>query len=323
MNILVTGAAGFIGSHVSKYLCKKNYKVYGLDNISDYYDKRLKLDRLKWIKNKNFTFDQIDLLDKKNLDIFISKNNFDLVIHLAAQPGVVYSIENPFAYIENNIMAYLNLLEICKKKKINNIIYASSSSVYGKNNKAPFEESQKTNSPLTVYSATKITDEHISHVYSNLFSINFVGLRFFTVFGPWGRPDMSPYIFIKKIFNNSIITLFDKGNGIRDYTYIDDVVEAIYLIVKDFDKKKQLPKNKVYNIGLGQPISTKNFLKLIEKLTKKKARVKLEKKRKGDMETTYSNSKKFEIKYNYSFTTKTKEGLKKLLNWYSKYKLKK
>ncbi|WP_435163226.1 NAD-dependent epimerase/dehydratase family protein [Candidatus Pelagibacter bacterium nBUS_25] len=322
MKILVTGAAGFIGSHLSKLLSKKKHIVYGIDNISDYYDKKLKLDRLKWIKGKNFIFNQIDILDKKSLDLFISKNSFDLVIHLAAQPGVVYSIENPFAYIENNIMGYLNLLEICKKRKIFNIIYASSSSVYGKKNKTPFEENQKIDSPLTIYSATKITDEYISFVYSNLFSMNFVGLRFFTVYGPWGRPDMSPYIFLNKIINNSKITLYDKGNGIRDFTYIDDIVVGIYQIVKKFKKEKKLPSHEIYNLGLGKPITTKYFLSQIEKILKKKAKIKLDKNRKADMKVTYSNSSKFKKHFNYEFQTKTDKGLKKFLKWYKKYKIK-
>ena len=319
MKILITGAAGFIGSHLARFLCKKKISIYGIDNISDYYDKKLKLDRLKWIKNKHFNFNQVDLLDKKSLDMYISKNKFDLIIHLAAQPGVVYSIENPFAYIENNIMAYLNLLEICKKRKISNIIYASSSSVYGKKNKAPFRENQKTDTPLTVYSASKITDEHISYVYSNLFSMNFIGLRFFTVYGPWGRPDMSPYIFINKLINNSEINLFDHGRGIRDFTYIDDIVDAIYLIVKKYQKVKSLPKHEVYNLGLGQPISTKNFLNQIEELLNKKAKIKNEKKRKADMKITYSDSSKFKLDYNYTFKTTTKKGLKNLLDWYQRY----
>jgi len=319
MKILITGVAGFIGSHLAKFLCQKKITVYGIDNISDYYDKKLKIDRLNWIKNKNFLFNQVDLLDKKNLDIYISKNRFDIIIHLAAQPGVVYSIENPFAYINNNIIAYLNLLEICKKRKISNIIYASSSSVYGKKNTAPFKESQKTDTPLTIYSATKITDEYISYVYSNLFSMNFIGLRFFTVYGPWGRPDMSPYIFIKKLINNSKITLYDHGKGIRDFTYIDDIVKAIYQIIKKFKKTKTLPKCEVYNLGLGQPISIKFFLNQIEKLLNKKAKIKIEKKRKADMKITYSDSSKFHKDYNYTFKTTTKKGLKNLFNWYQGY----
>jgi UDP-glucuronate 4-epimerase len=319
MKILITGVAGFIGSHLAKFLCQKKITIYGIDNISDYYDKKLKIDRLNWIKNKNFLFNQVDLLDKKNLDIYISKNRFDMIIHLAAQPGVVYSIENPFAYINNNITAYLNLLEICKKRKILNIVYASSSSVYGKQNTAPFKESQKTNTPLTIYSATKITDEYISYVYSNLFSMNFIGLRFFTVYGPWGRPDMSPYIFIKKLINNSEITLYDHGKGIRDFTYIDDIVQGIYQIFKKFKKTKTLPKYEVYNLGLGQPISIKFFLNQIERLLNKRAKIKNEKKRKADMEITYSDSSKFNKDYNYTFKTTTKKGLKKLFNWYQGY----
>ena len=319
MKILITGAAGFIGSHLSKLLSKKGYKILGIDCVSDYYDKKLKLDRVKWIKNKNFKFYQLNLLNKKNLESFFSENKIDLIIHLAAQPGVMYSMENPFAYIENNIMAYLNILELSKKFNIKNIIYASSSSVYGKGNKVPFKENLKTNKPLTIYSATKITDEYISYVYSNLYSMNFVGLRFFTVYGPWGRPDMSPFIFVKNILKNKKISLFDRGEGVRDFTYIDDVVISIFKIVQKFKKNKKLPKNEVFNIGAGKPVKITSFLNLIESFLNKKAKINLKKNRKADMKITYSDSSKFKKYYEYQPKIELKEGIKKFIIWFKKY----
>lgn len=317
MKILVTGCAGFIGSHVSKILLKKNFFVYGIDCLSDYYDKKYKLNRLKWISHKSFSFTQVNLLDLKNVGIFFSKNKIDLVIHMAAQPGVIYSIENPYEYIQNNIMAYLNLLEVCNKNKIRNIIYASSSSVYGSNNVTPFEEKQKTDSPLSIYAATKITDEHISSVYSNLYNMNFIGLRFFTVYGPWGRPDMSPFIFVKKILSGNKINLYDNGKGIRDFTYIDDVCNSVLKIVNKFKKEKKLP-NEIFNIGCGNPIRMIEFIRIIEKNLKIKAKIVMQNSRKVDMKETYSNSKKFFKFYKYSPKINLEEGVKKFVNWYKK-----
>lgn len=319
MQILITGSAGFIGSHLSRHLSKKGYRVHGIDSISDYYEKKLKLDRLKWVKNKNFRFTQLNLLDKKNLEIFFSENKFDLIIHLAAQPGVLYSLKNPFAYIENNIIAYLNILELSKKHEVKNLIYASSSSVYGKGNKVPFSESAKTDMPLTVYAATKITDEYISYVYSNLYSMNFVGLRFFTVYGPWGRPDMSPFIFVKNILKGNVINLYDAGRGVRDFTYIDDVINSISRIVQQFKKNKKLPKHEVFNIGASKPVMIKHFLNLIELNLKKKAKVSLKKNRKADMKKTYSDSSKFQKHYGYTHKIDLKNGIKQFIIWFKKY----
>ena len=319
MKILVTGSAGFVGSHISRFLAKKNYKIFGLDCLSDYYDKKLKLDRIKWIGKKNFKFVQLDLLDKKSLDNFFASQKIELVIHMAAQPGVIYSMENPFSYIENNIKAYLNLLEVAKKNKIKNIIYASSSSVYGNSSKIPFQESAILNKPLTIYAATKITDEHISYVYSNLYSMNFVGLRFFTVYGPWGRPDMSPYIFVKKILANQEIELFDKGNGIRDFTYIDDVVFSIDSIVKVFLKKKKLPSCEVYNIGNGSPVKISKFLSIVQDELKINAKKINKPSRKVDMKATFSDSSKFYKYYRYAPRIDIKDGIKEFIKWFKKY----
>ena len=318
MKILVTGGAGFIGSHVSKYLSRK-HKVLGLDNISDYYDKKLKLDRLKWIGKKNFEFFHLDLLDKKSIDSFFSSKKIDLIIHLAAQPGVIYSMENPFSYIENNIKAYLNLLEGAKKNKFMNIIYASSSSVYGNSSKIPFRESDNLSKPLTVYAATKITDENISYVYSNLYSMNFVGLRFFTVYGPWGRPDMSPFIFTNKIIAKKEIELFDNGNGIRDFTFIDDVVLSINKIVESFVKKKKLPKNEIYNIGNGNPIKISKFLTIIEKVLNIKARKVNKVSRAVDMKLTFSDNSKFYKSYDFAPKFNINEGISEFIKWFKKY----
>jgi UDP-glucuronate 4-epimerase len=318
MNILVTGCAGFIGSHVSKILSNNNYFVYGIDSLSDYYDIKYKLNRLEWIKNKNFSFFKINILDLKKLNVFFTNNKIDLVIHLAAQPGVLFSLKNPYEYIQNNITAYLNILETCRKNKIKNIIYSSSSSVYGKQNKTPFKEEQKTDTPLSVYAATKITDELISFVYSNVYNMNFIGLRFFTVYGPWGRPDMSPYIFVKKILENKKITLYDNGKGVRDFTYIDDVSFSILKIVKKFKNKKKLPNNEIFNIGCGNPIKVIDFIKIIEGSLNIKAKILMKNLRKVDMKTTYSNSKKFLKFYKFKPKISLQEGIDKFIDWYKK-----
>ena len=330
-NILVTGADGFIGSHLSRHLSKKGYRVHGIDSISDYYEKKLKLDRLKWVKNKNFRFTQLNLLDKKNLEIFFSENKFDLIIHLAAQPGVLYSLENPFAYIENNIIAYLNILELSKKYEVKNLIYASSSSVYGKGNKLPFSESAKTDTPLTVYSATKITDEYISYVYSNLYSMNFVGLRFFTVYGPWGRPDMAPMLFANAILHNEPIQVFNYGEMERDFTFIDDIVEAIFKCCfkpatpnNKFDYLNPDPSSsfapyRLFNIGNSRPIKLLKFIEILEKEIGIKAVKNFKPMVKGDVKSTKAECLRLSDWIQFTPKTSIDRGVEYFIKWYRDY----
>ena len=253
MNILITGNAGFIGFHLCKKLMSKKNKIYAIDNCNKYYDDGLKQSRLKILKNyskKNnffYNFSKIDISNKKKLDIFFKKKKIDLIIHLAAQAGVRFSLEVPDIYLKSNIQGYLNLILIAKKNKIKNIIYASSSSVYGNNKQKPFSEDSFCNKPLQLYAVTKITNEYMSEVYSRLYNIKFIGLRFFTVYGPFGRPDMALFQFTKKILNKEVINFYSSGKIKRDFTYIDDIIESITRIKSNLKKIKS--RHEVFNIG--------------------------------------------------------------------------
>ena len=229
MTILLTGIAGFIGSHLARNLLTRGDKILGIDNISDYYDVNLKYDRLNILKKyKNFIFEKVDISNYSDLEKIIKKHKVSKICHLAAQAGVRYSLEAPMEYIKSNIVGHLNMLEICRNYEIKNIVYASSSSVYGGNTKVPFSVSDRVDSPVSLYAATKRSDELMSYTYNHLYGINTIGLRFFTVYGPWGRPDMAPMIFTKAILENKPIDVFNFGKMVRDFTYIDDVVEAIF-----------------------------------------------------------------------------------------------
>ena len=238
ITILVTGCAGFIGHGVTKILLHKGYKVVGIDNLNKYYDQKLKYKRLENIKNKNFYFTKLDIENKNKIEKIFSKFNFTHVVHLAAQAGVRYSLENPYAYFDSNLLGFGNILELSKKYKIKHLVYASSSSVYGLNKKTPFSEEDKVNAPSQVYAATKIANELMAFSYSHLFNLPTTGLRFFTVYGPWGRPDMSIFLFTKKILKNQFIDLYDNGNNRRDFTFIDDVASAVQRLTFQIPKKK-------------------------------------------------------------------------------------
>ena len=229
MKFLITGVAGFIGMHLSKRLLDIGHEVVGIDNLNSYYNVKLKKDRLKLLHSKNhqFIFHELDILDFKNLNLLFKQNDIDYVIHLAAQAGVRYSLENPKAYIDTNLVGFYNILEVCKAYPIRHFFYASSSSVYGLNENFPWKETDNTDSPVALYGATKKSNELIAFSYSHLFNIKSTGMRFFTVYGPWGRPDMSLFIFTKSIFENRDINLFNNGDMVRDFTYIDDVVVSI------------------------------------------------------------------------------------------------
>ncbi|MBL50341.1 MAG: hypothetical protein CMG57_00085, partial [Candidatus Marinimicrobia bacterium] len=224
MKILVTGAAGFIGYHLVQSLLKDGHEIIGLDNFNSYYDVNLKRARINNIDNKKFSMFEIDLVDNKSLESLFKKNDFDVVVNLAAQAGVRYSLTNPEKYIESNIIGFTNILEACRHNKIPNLVYASSSSVYGMNSEVPFDEDHSVDHPVSLYAATKRSNELMAHTYSHLFDLPTTGLRFFTVYGPWGRPDMALFLFTKSILNKDAINIFNNGNMIRDFTYIDDVV---------------------------------------------------------------------------------------------------
>lgn len=318
--ILVTGCAGFIGFYlVKKILEKKNYQILGIDNINNYYDVILKKNRLKLLKNKNFKFIKLDIQNKKKLDQIFKKNKFYKVIHLAAQAGVRYSMKNPSIYTDVNLLGFFNILECCKVYKIKHLLYASSSSIYGSAKKIPFVENEVEYKPIQYYAATKLCNEIMAYSYSHLYGIKTIGLRFFTVYGPWGRPDMAFFSFTKKILQNKKISVFNKGKHLRDFTYIDDVIDGIIKILFESPKIKKNSNFDIFNIGLGKPISLLNFIKIIENILCKKAKISLVKKQDGDMEKTYSSIRKIKKFYNYNPNIKPKEGLKKFIDWYLNY----
>ena len=318
MIYVVTGCSGFIGFHVAKNLLKKNYFVIGIDNLNKYYDIRLKLDRLNILQNisKKFLFKKIDISNFQNLEkIFKKLKNFK-VIHLAAQAGVRYSLRHPKIYIRSNILGFWNLLELSKKYKASHFIFASSSSVYGYNNKYPYIETDKTDNPIQLYAATKKSNEIISYSYSSLYNMNITALRFFTVYGPYGRPDMAIYKFTKKILKDQKIDVYNKGNHYRDFTYVDDIAEGIIASTKLNKKRNNF---EIYNIGNGKPIHLKKCIKILGKLLKKKIKIDYLPLQSGDMLKTYAGTKKFVTHYRYKCKTNLEEGLKKFVNWYIKY----
>jgi len=319
MKILITGAAGFIGFHTSLKLLSKNCIVIGIDNLNDYYDINLKKKRISILKKyKNFRFFKIDLLNLKRLSKLFKDNEFTIVINLAAQAGVQFSITNPYKYIESNIIGFFNILECCRKFKTKILLYASSSSVYGDNSTLPFSESDKTLKPLSFYGATKISNEAMAYSYSNLYGLKTIGLRFFTVFGPWGRPDMAPMKFIQAILNNKPIKLFNKGKHLRDFTYIDDITLAIFKLIKKKTTKENI-HFKIFNIGNNKPIKLLNFVKFIENKIGKKAKKILLPIQKGDVKNTHANISKIKKYINFTPKVTVENGVSKLVDWYLDY----
>lgn len=316
MKILVTGAAGFIGFHCVRELVKNNI-IVGVDNINDYYDTNLKYARLNDLKNyKNFSFIKLDIAeDRAALENLFSENNFDLVLNLAAQAGVRYSIEHPECYVKSNIVGFFNIIECCRKYNVSKIVYASSSSVYGNLDETPFSESANVNSPESLYAATKITDELFANVYNKIYGLSFVGLRFFTVYGPWGRPDMAPFLFTNAIINDKPIRIFGNGELYRDFTYIDDIVNGIVRVVNlDFSGK-----NEILNIGHGSPIKLLDFISIIEKEIGKSAKKIFCDMQPGDVYTTYADTSKLEQLTGYKPSTSLEEGIHKFIEWYKQY----
>lgn len=316
MKILITGACGFIGFHLSQKLAfKKNFKVFGIDNFDNYYSVKLKEERKKkLLKIKNFKFSKIDLVDKKNLGRFIKKNKFDVIFHLAAQAGVRYSIENPEKYMRNNISGFFNLLEISKENNIKKVFYASSSSVYGDSNVFPLKENQ-TLKTKNLYSLSKEFNEKLSGVFSNFYNMNLIGLRFFTVYGEWGRPDMMmmKYILAKK--NKTTFNLFNYGHHLRDFTYIEDLTEIMSLMIN----KKFKRKNDVFNICSSKTIKITNVLKLIDHHIPNKVKIKKVSLQKADVIKTFGSNKKIIKLTNYKKFTPIEIGIKNLCDWAKKF----
>ena len=336
MKILVTGAAGFIGFHMCEKLAKSENDIYGIDNINNYYDVGLKYDRLKELgfskkntsrelnevkskKYKNLRFSRLDITDLKSLDRLFKKEKFDVVCHLAAQAGVRYSIINPSAYTNSNIIGFLNLLECCRQNNIKKLVYASSSSVYGNNKKIPFDEKDNVDNPISLYAASKKSNELMAHAYSHLYSIETIGLRFFTVYGPWGRPDMAYYLFTKAIINNETINVFNNGKLTRDFTYIDDIVNGVSNTLLLESKNTSLYK--LYNIGNGSPVNLLDFIQNIEMIIGKKSLKNMLPSQPGDVNQTYANTNNLEKDYFYKSNTDLKFGVEKFVSWYKNYYL--
>ena len=338
MPILITGVAGFIGFHLCKRLLNEGENIIGIDNLNDYYDHTLKLDRLKILKNIKkgyFNFEKLSIENKDQLTKIFNKYKPKEVIHLAAQAGVRYSIINPDAYSDSNLVGFLNILENCRKSKIKHLVFASSSSVYGGNINMPFNESDNVDHPISLYAATKKSNELLAHAYSHLYDIPSTGLRFFTVYGPWGRPDMALFLFTKAIIDKQPIKIFNEGNMIRDFTYIDDITESIVRVIKkppqkdsSFDKKTADPSKswspyKIFNIGNSNPINLMDFIYEIEKSLNLKAEKIFMPMQPGDVKQTFADTKKLEEWINYKPETTIKEGVRSFIDWYKDYYKKK
>lgn len=315
MKILVTGVCGFIGFNFANFLLKKNYKIYGIDNINNYYSIKLKNDRLKILKkNKNFTFFKIDIVDQKKLKNIFSKVKFDIVINFAAQAGVRYSIKEPRKYIENNINGFFNILDLCRIKNIKKIIYASSSSVYGDNVNYPLKENQMLK-PKNLYASTKANNEETAEIFSRFYGLNIIGLRFFTVYGEWGRPDMFMMKYLGTNLNKKKkFYLYNYGNHFRDFTYIKDVNSIIFKLIK-----KKIKKHQIFNICSNKPIKITSIIKIINKLTKVKCKIFKTSLQKADILKTHGDNMKIRKYVNYHKFYDIKNGIFNLVNWYRSY----
>jgi UDP-glucuronate 4-epimerase len=331
MKILITGSCGFIGFNLGLFLLEKGHKIYGIDNMNNYYDVSLKKARLERAAHQNFQFIQVDLANRDLIaDLFV-EHQFDKVVHLAAQAGVRYSIENPMAYADSNLLGHLNILEGCRNTKVKHLVYASSSSVYGLNNKVPFSTSDTVDHPISLYAATKKSNELMAHSYSHLYDIPTTGLRFFTVYGPWGRPDMAPYIFTKKILAGETIDINNNGDMWRDFTYIDDIVEGVIRIAEVIPARNDkwtvetgTPASSsapysVYNIGHGSPINLMKFIEAIEEELGIEAKKNFRGMQAGDVYQTYADTEDLFIATGYKPKVGVAEGVAKLVRWYKDF----
>ena len=319
-NILLTGAAGFIGSHLAMRLLSAGCKVTGLDNLNDYYEVSLKESRLAELeKYDNFTFIKADISDKAAVDKVFADVKPEVVVNLAAQAGVRYSIENPQAYIDSNVTGFFNILEACRANTIEHLVYASSSSVYGNSEKVPFSVDDRVDNPISLYAATKKTNELMAYTYSHLFGIPCTGLRFFTVYGPYGRPDMAYFSFTRKILAGEPIKLFNYGELERDFTYIDDIVEGIMRIIPSPPEKENDARAKVYNIGNNNPVPLKEFVAAIEEAIGVKAKIEYLPMQPGDVYRTYADISALQQDFGFAPKTDIRTGMKKFAEWYKAY----
>ncbi len=347
MKILVTGAAGFIGFHLIQKLLSANATIVGIDNINDYYDVNLKYDRLMQLgisresaqnnlptvstKYQNFSFQKLALEDTEGIEQLFEREKFDVVCNLAAQAGVRYSLEQPLKYINSNVVGFTNILESCRKNKVSHLVYASSSSVYGINSKIPFETDHHTDHPVSLYAATKKSNELLAHVYSHIYGLPTTGLRFFTVYGPWGRPDMAYFSFTKAIMEGTPIKVFNNGNLMRDFTYIDDIVDGIMKVLykpavpdENFKTDAPLPSSssapyKIYNIGNNNPVQLLHFINILENELGKEAVKEYHDMQPGDVYATFADIDGLSKDFNYQPTTSIEAGLKQFVNWYKNY----
>ena len=331
MNTLVTGAAGFIGSHVCQYLLNRGDTVIGIDNLNDYYDVNLKHSRLKNLAHENFTFLKADISDKDKTDAIFKEYNIKKVVNLAAQAGVRYSIENPWSYLNSNLTGFLSIIEACRHNSIEHLVYASSSSVYGANTSLPFRVEDNVDHPLSLYAATKKSNELMAHCYSNLYQLPTTGLRFFTVYGPWGRPDMALFLFTKNILAGKPIKVFNYGNHTRDFTYIDDIVEGIIRVLDntpkanpdhDFsvsDPATSSAPYRVYNIGNNNPVKLMEYINAIENALGIQAEMELLPLQKGDVPDTEADVSKLVADVGFKPDTTVQDGINKFIKWYRQY----
>lgn len=333
MKILITGAAGFIGHKMVKVLSEEGAEVVGLDSINDYYSVDLKYSRLAdngiarediedgiLVQSRTipgYRFVRMDLTDREGIDRLFRTEGFTHVLNLAGQAGVRYSIENPYSYVQSNVVGFLNILEGCRHHGLPRLVYASSSSVYGMDPHVPFKETDRTDSPVSLYAATKKSEEAMSYAYSKLYHLQTVGLRFFTVYGPWGRPDMAPYKFMKAIDNDEEIQVFNHGNMLRDFTYIDDIAEGVRLVLHS-DNDEEIPY-RIYNIGNSEPVRLLDFIKTIEAVTGHKARMRMLDMQPGDVVRTYADTSLLQHDFGYKPSTTIADGISNLYAWYKSH----
>jgi len=324
LRLLVTGAAGFIGMHCCARLLERGHEILGIDNLNAYYDPALKRARLERLRPfPQFAFEKLDIADAEALMAVFGSRRFDAVLHLAAQAGVRYSLENPMAYVSSNVAGFLNVLEGCRRSRVAHLCYASSSSVYGANTELPFREEQRVDSPVSLYAVTKRANELMAHSYGELYGLACTGLRFFTVYGPWGRPDMALFIFTRAILEGKPVRVFNGGDMLRDFTYIDDIVEAVTAIVEIPHPGAQggplapsSPRARLFNIGHGSPVKLMDFVHAVERALGRKAQIELAPMQQGDVQATYASTEKLRAEIGYAPATSVETGVERFVAWY-------
>lgn len=331
MNIMITGAAGFIGAALAFRLLERGDEVYGVDNLNNYYDVRLKEARLARLTGSRFKFHKLDIADRQGMAELFRKQRFDTVVNLAAQAGVRYSLENPHAYVDANLVGFVNVLEGCRHSGVRHLVFASSSSVYGANTRLPFSEHDNVDHPVSLYAATKKANELMAHCYAHLYHLPCTGLRFFTVYGPWGRPDMALFKFTRGILNGDLIPVFNRGKMVRDFTYIDDIVEGVIRVIDrtatpdpawsgdNPDPAISYAPYRIYNIGNSEPVELMRYIEVLEKRLRKKARLEMLPMQDGDVPATSANVQELERDVHFKPSTSIEAGIGRFVEWYKSY----